>query len=110
MEGNIFAGLEQISGTDELVDELLHAGSLRVERIVSTGQSSPPGFWYDQQQAEWVVLLSGAAELHFEDEPVPRRLQPGDWVNIAAHRRHRVNWTDPDQPSVWLAIFYQAGE
>lgn len=110
MEGNIFAGLEQISGTDELFEELLHAGSLRVERIVSTGQSSPPGFWYDQQQVEWVVLLSGAAELHFEDEPAPRHLQPGDWVNIAAHRRHRVNWTDPSQPSVWLAIFYQAGE
>ena len=109
MQGNIFAGLEQVLGTEERFDELLHTGSLRVERIVSTGQASPPGFWYDQAQAEWVVLLSGAAELHFADEPEPRHLRPGDWVNIAAHRRHRVHWTDPDQPTVWLAIHYQPG-
>ena len=91
------------------MDQLVTDGSVRVERIVSTGQASPPGFWYDQELAEWVVLLAGAAELQFEDETVPRRLGPGDWVNIAAHRRHRVNWTDPAQPSVWLAIHYPAG-
>jgi cupin 2 domain-containing protein len=79
----------------------------RVERIVSTGQASPPGFWYDQDVAEWVVLLSGAAELQFEDETAPRKLAPGDWIDIAAHRRHRVNWTDPSQPSIWLAIHYR---
>lgn len=106
MQGNIFAGLDGLVGPEERLDELLQAGTLRVERIVSTGQASPPDFWYDQAQAEWVVLLSGAAELQFADEAAPRRLQPGDWVNIAAHRRHRVNWTDPDQPSVWLAIHY----
>lgn len=109
MNGNLFAGLESIPGTEERFDQLLQAGTLRVERIVSTGQASPPDFWYDQEQAEWVVLLSGAAELQFADEATPRRLQPGDWVNIAAHRRHRVNWTDADQPSVWLAIHYQSG-
>ena len=110
MQGNIFAGLDGIVGTEEQCDELLRADALQVERIVSTGQASPPDFWYDQAQAEWVVLLSGAAELQFADEPEPRCLQPGDWVNIAAHRRHRVNWTDPNQPSVWLAIHYQPGE
>ena len=110
MIGNLFAGLESIPGTEERFDQLLQAGTLRVERIVSTGQASPPGFWYDQEQAEWVVLLSGAAELQFEGDAEPRRLQPGDWVNIAAHRRHRVIWTDPNQPSVWLAIHYQPGE
>ena len=110
MSGNLFAGLENIPATEEWFDEVLRAGLLRVERIVSTGQASPPGFWYDQPQAEWVVLLSGAAELQFEGDAKPRRLQPGDWVNIAAHRRHRVNWTDPDQPSVWLAIHYPSGQ
>lgn len=106
MEGNLFDGLAPGAGMDEQVEDLLQSGAMRVERIVSTGQASPPGFWYDQQQAEWVVLLSGAAELRFEDEPEPRRLGPGDWINIAPHRRHRVDWTDPDHPSVWLAIHY----
>ncbi|MDD2466450.1 MAG: cupin domain-containing protein [Desulfobulbus sp.] len=106
MQGNLFAGLEHLTGTDEQFDELLQSGLLRVERIVSTGQASPPDFWYDQEQGEWVVLLSGSAELQFEDDPEPRRLDPGDWVNIAPHRRHRVNWTDPGQPTVWLAVHY----
>ena len=92
------------------MDQLVCDAAVRVERIVSTGQASPPGFWYDQELAEWVVLLTGAAELQFEDETAPRRLGPGDWVHIAAHRRHRVNWTDPAQPSVWLAIHYPPGD
>jgi hypothetical protein len=62
---------------------------------VSTGQASPPDFWYDQDVGEWVLLLSGAAEIRFEDEAEPRKLIPGDWITIEAHRRHRVNWTDP---------------
>ena len=110
MAGNLFAGLEAAAGPEEWVDQLVCDAAVRVERIVSTGQASPPGFWYDQELAEWVVLLTGAAELQFEDETAPRRLGPGDWVNIAAHRRHRVNWTDPAQPSVWLAIHYSPGD
>lgn len=107
MDGNLFAELAGGPGLEERFEELCRAGSMRVERIVSTGQASPPGFWYDQELAEWVVLLTGAAELHFEDEAQPRRLQPGDWVVIAPHRRHRVHWTDPTQPSLWLAIHYR---
>ena len=80
---------------------------VRIERIVSTGQASPPGFWYDQDWGEWVVLLSGAARLRFADEDEPRHLGPGDWVDIPAHCRHRVEWTDPDQPTVWLAVHYR---
>lgn len=104
--GNLFAGLKQIAGTEEQFDALVTSASMRVERIVSKGQASPPGFWYDQEQAEWVVLLSGSAELQFADEPLPRLLNPGDFVDIAPHRRHRVNWTDPDQATVWLAVHY----
>lgn len=107
MEGNLFAGLEQLCGKGEVFDELVRSGSMRMERIVSTGQASPPGFWYDQEQAEWVILLSGSAELQFADETTPRCLGPGDYVNIAPHRRHRVNRTDPHQPTIWLALFYQ---
>ena len=106
--GNLFAGTADSPGGEELVEALLVGPGLRIERIVSTGQASPPGFWYDQEQAEWVVLLSGAAELRFADEPAPRRLSAGDWLHIKAHRRHRVEWTDPTQPSVWLAVHCQA--
>jgi len=93
---------------DEVYTELLARPGVRIERIVSTGQASPPGFWYDQPEAEWVLLLAGEALLRFEDEPQPRRLRAGDFVDIASHRRHRVEWTDPLQPTIWLAVFYSA--
>ena len=107
MSGNLFAGLPVEARADELVVDLLSRPALRIERIVSTGQASPEGFWYDQEWEEWVVLLSGAAEVRFADEPDPRRLVVGDWLHIEAHRRHRVEWTDPTQPSVWLAVHYR---
>jgi cupin 2 domain-containing protein len=91
----------------EAVDQLLARPALRIERIVSSGQASPSGFWYDQAEGEWVVLLAGAARLRFADEAEPRLLRPGDWLDIAPHRRHRVDWTDPAQPTIWLAVFYR---
>jgi cupin 2 domain-containing protein len=91
----------------EQVDALLTRPGLRVERIVSFGQASPPGFWYDQAEGECVLLLAGAARLRFADEPETRLLGPGDWLDIPPHRRHRVEWTDPASPTVWLAIFYR---
>lgn len=106
MSGNLFAGIGVADSPSEQFEELLSRSGFRVERIVSGGQASPPGFWYDQDVGEWVVLLSGAAEVQFENEAESRRMVPGDWVNIEAHRRHRVNWTDPSQPTVWLAIHY----
>jgi cupin 2 domain-containing protein len=106
MSGNLFADIGVADSPYEQFEELLSRSGFRVERIVSGGQASPPGFWYDQDVGEWVVLLSGAAELQFENEAESRRMVPGDWVNIEAHRRHRVNWTDPSQPTVWLAIHY----
>ena len=65
---------------------------MRIERIVSTGQASPPGFWYDQPDDEFVVLLTGAARLRFEDGDVTIDMKPGDWVEIPAHVRHRVEF------------------
>jgi cupin 2 domain-containing protein len=90
----------------ELVDTLLETSNLRLERIVSSGHASPTGFWYDQEQSEWVLVVAGAARLRFEDRAEAVELRPGFFLNIAAHRRHRVEWTDPDQPTVWLAIHY----
>jgi cupin 2 domain-containing protein len=90
----------------EITDILVAAPGVRIERIVSLGHSSPPGFWYDQDEAEWVLLLAGAARLRFADESKDRTLGPGDHLAIAPHRRHRVEWTDPATPTVWLAVFY----
>lgn len=90
----------------ELVEPILETGHFRLERIVSTGQATPAGEWYDQERDEWVVLLAGGAGLRFEDEPDVRVLQPGDHLVIPAHRRHRVEWTSPAAPSVWLALHY----
>jgi cupin 2 domain-containing protein len=91
----------------EITEAIASGPGVRIERIVSLGQASPPGFWYDQAEAEWVVLLAGAAWLRFADESDARLMGPGDWVEIAAHRRHRVDWTDPAQPTVWLAVSYR---
>jgi cupin 2 domain-containing protein len=93
---------------DEVIDALLTRPGLRIERIVSWGQASPPGFWYDQEEGEWILLLAGAAGLRFEDETEPRQLVPGDCLDIAPHRRHRVDWTNPATPTVWLAVFYRS--
>jgi cupin 2 domain-containing protein len=89
---------------DEFVETLLDSPNLRIERIVSQGHASPPGFWYDQEQNEFVAVLAGAARLQFEDELV--ELKAGDSINIPAHRRHRVEWTTSDGPTVWLAVYY----
>jgi cupin 2 domain-containing protein len=90
----------------ECVDSLLTRPGLRIERIVSQGQASPPGFWYDQHETEWVLLLAGAARLRFADEPDARLLVPGDWLEIVPHRRHRIDWTAPIVPTIWLAVFH----
>jgi cupin 2 domain-containing protein len=91
---------------DEHIATLLAAGNVRIERIVSHGHSSPEGFWYDQQQPEWVMVLKGAARLRFEGDEQPIEMRPGDWLNIPAHRKHRVEWNTPDEPTVWLAVHY----
>lgn len=88
----------------ELIQTILEKPNLRIERIVSLGHASPEGFWYDQSENEFVMLLQGAARLRFEDELV--EMLPGSFIDIPAHRRHRVEWTDSQQPTIWLAIFY----
>ena len=104
MSENLFLLVQPSS--DEVFTELLMRPGLRIQRIVSTGQASPPGFWYQQEEAEWVLILQGEALLRFEDEAEARRMMPGDFVDIAPLRRHRVEWTDPEQSTIWLAVFY----
>lgn len=108
--GNLFNIRAQLrQGTEEQVDTLVEQPGVMIERIVSTGQASPPGFWYDSARDEWVVLLSGAARLEFEAVEGNARLhdmQPGDYLLIGAHCRHRVAWTHESEPTVWLAVHY----
>jgi cupin 2 domain-containing protein len=91
---------------EEEFTDLLRRDAFRVERIVSRGHASPPGFWYDQEGHEWVMVVQGRAGLEIEGEPEVRELGPGDWVDIPARTRHRVAWTQVDPPTLWLAIHY----
>ena len=90
---------------DELVEVLVESDSVRIERIVSTGHASPEDFWYDQPQREFVLVVQGLARLEFDDGE-SLDLAAGGWADIPAHRRHRVAWTAPDEPTVWLAIHF----
>jgi cupin 2 domain-containing protein len=103
--GNLFAAIPDRLASEQIAT-LFSSPAVRIERIVSRGQASPLGFWYDQPQAEWVIVLAGRAELRFEDEAATTRMEPGDWLHIPAHRRHRVEWTDPAQATVWLAVLH----
>lgn len=89
---------------EELIEQIAGSGNVRIERIVSHGHSSPEGFWYDQEQDEFVLLLQGEAELEFEDGTV--RLKRGDYLTIKAHQKHRVQWTTPGQPTIWLTCIF----
>ncbi|HWB10445.1 MAG TPA: DUF1653 domain-containing protein [Pirellulales bacterium] len=100
---NIFDDLPQ-NLPKEFVQILVRAAGIRIERIVSHGHASPDGFWYDQDQHEWVIVMKGAARLRFEDKTV--EVRPGDFVDIPAHKKHRVEWTTPDEPTIWLAVFF----
>ena len=90
----------------ERFETLLRSGEVKLERIVSTGHSTAPGDWYDQPQAEWVMVVKGRAGLRFESEPDTRILEPGDHLVIPPHARHRVEWTSEDEPTVWLALHF----
>jgi cupin 2 domain-containing protein len=103
---NLFANLSA-QLPQELCEVLAESSSraVRIERIVSTGHHSPPDFWYDQHQQEWVVVLQGQARVSYDDGRW-WTLGPGDYLLIPARQKHRVDWTSPDQPTVWLAIFF----
>ncbi len=100
---NLFSQLPD-ARAEEQFQTLLSRSGVRVERIVSQGQASPPGFWYDQAEHEWVLLLRGQARLNIEGEL--QELRPGDSVDLPAGCRHRVEWTTAEEPTIWLAVFY----
>ncbi|GGX80799.1 hypothetical protein GCM10007160_05000 [Litchfieldella qijiaojingensis] len=91
---------------NEVFEDIVSSESVKVERIVSKGHRSPASGWYDQERHEWVVVLKGKAVLAFEYEE-DLVLRPGDHVDIPAHKKHRVKWTDPNQETIWLAVHYR---
>ncbi len=105
--GNIFASVPDTLVAEQFLT-LASSSNVEIERIVSTGQASPAGYWFDQGWTEWVIVLSGSAGLRLESEEQERTLQAGDYVEIPAHAKHRVEWTDATQPTVWLAVHIHA--
>ena len=105
MTGNIF---EQIPNDipEEFIERIFTHPHVSIERIVSRGHSSPPGFWYNQEKHEWVILLKGAASIRFEEGNRLVTLTEGSYLNIPAHTKHRVEWTQADAESIWLAVYY----
>ena len=99
---NLFTNIPA-SVPEELFTTLHEANNLRIERIISDGHTSPKGPWYDKDEHEWVVVLQGSARLQLVDRTI--ELGAGDYINLPAHTKHRVQWTTYDQPTTWLAIF-----
>jgi cupin 2 domain-containing protein len=101
---NLLALLPQ-TGKKEVFETLVQSGSIKIERIISRGQATPEGQWYDQENHEWVMVVKGKARIIYKDS---ERIEmgPGDYVNIPAHVKHRVEWTDPNEETVWLAVHY----
>jgi cupin 2 domain-containing protein len=102
---NLFAAIPEHL-PEELFTTLLDAANVRIERIVSHGHESAEGFWYDQHQHEWIVVLQGAAKLRFEGEEQLVEMKTGDYMNIPAYKKHQVEWTTLSEPTIWLAVFY----
>jgi len=91
--------------SQEQFDQLIQGKTCKLKRIISTGHTTPKNQWYDQPEDEWVMVIQGAAKLQFTDND-EITLKPGDYLHIPAHCKHRVSWTDPEQPTVWLALYY----
>lgn len=101
---NIFEMMPELL-VEEQFDEIVRGEQIRIERIVSQGHTSPVSGWYDQKENEWVVVLQGSGVIQFQDGDEVY-LEAGDFLNILAHRKHKVIWTAPDKPTIWLAVFY----
>jgi cupin 2 domain-containing protein len=102
---NIFSSIPDTIDK-EIFEDLLQSHSIRIERILSKGQSSPTQGWYDQEEHEWVIVLEGCGIISFEDGR-NIKLRKGDYLAIPAHVKHKVKWTDPNLVTIWLAIFYK---
>jgi len=104
MGSNLLTDLPDARQAEVFQTLLDQRDGVRIERIVSWGQATPEGQWYDQDHDEWVLVMTGAASVQLAGEDVARLLEPGCWLHLPARCRHRVVWTAPDQETVWLAV------
>ena len=102
---NIFSDIQKLA-PDEVLETILQTQQFKIERIISHGHDTAEGEWYDQDKNEWVLVLKGNAGLLFEGDDETVTMKTGDFINIPAHRKHRVEWTDPEEKTIWLAIHY----
>lgn len=104
---NIFSNIP-LNLPEELVEKIAGGAEegIKIERIVSRRHASPPGFWYDQDKNEFVILLKGKARLRFKEENKTVEMTPGDYIDIPAHTLHRVEWTSKEEDTLWLAVHY----
>ncbi len=102
---NIFSGIKNQT-PDEILETIIQTHQFKIERIISHGQATAKGEWYDQVKNEWVIVLKGNAGLLFEGDDKMITMKTGDYINIPAHKKHRVEWTDPEEDTIWLAIHY----
>ena len=105
MKGTLFKGIP-VNLPEEIFDIICSTPTVKIERIVSRGHSSPKGFWYDQEKNEFVLVVRGTAGLKLENEDDIIVLKTGDYLNISAHLKHRVEWTDAACETIWLAVYY----
>ena len=103
---NLFESIPDVTG-GEIFEPLIQTSHFKLEKIISKGHATPPGEWYDQDMEEWVILLKGSAGLLFEGETEIRVMRPGDYLHIPSRRRHRVEWTDAVEKTIWLALHYR---
>ena len=87
----------------EIFEAIASSSDVLIERIISKGQTTPIGQWYDQDHDEWVILLQGEAEITYIDGS-RIKLKSGDYLMIPAHQQHRVDYTSSEPPCIWLAV------
>jgi cupin 2 domain-containing protein len=103
---NIFNIDKSLLQGDEVFEEIIRDKNVRIQRVISYGHVSPDGFWYDQPENEWVILLQGKAKITFQDNK-ETNLQKGDSIFLPAHQRHRVSYTSKKPACIWLTVFWK---
>lgn len=102
---NIFSSIQK-QASDEILETILQTDQFKIERIISRGHATAKEEWYDQDKNEWVLVLKGNAGLLFEGNDKIVIMKTGDYISIPAHKKHRVEWTDPEEDTIWLTIHY----
>ncbi|GAX59627.1 phosphoribosylaminoimidazole carboxylase ATPase subunit [Candidatus Scalindua japonica] len=102
---NVFSGIQK-QMPEEIIETIVQSHQIKIERIISRSHSTSEGEWYDQGRNEWVLILKGNAGLLFEGNDQTVIMKTGDYLNIPAHRKHRVEWTCPEGETIWLAVHY----